>query len=139
MKKVVLCGSMSDLELYHRIRKKYGEAYLITPTEDHLKRINETVRNVDAPIPNKERLALILEHFSYIREAEEVWILNEKFTDCWREYVGIGTALDIGYALALDKRIKWLHRPTDPNLIAIFEGCPSKAVRKGSNRVETES
>jgi len=130
-KKIVLCGSMKNLELFRKTKKKYPE-YEFFPTEEHLSKINDTVRNIDAPIPNEKRLRLILEHLSYIREADEVWILNEK----WREarylveYVGVGTALDIGYALALDKQIKWLHRPSDPNLIAIFEGCPSKEVRK---------
>jgi len=127
-KKVVLCGSMEDMSKFREIKAKFPQ-YRFFPTEKHLKQITNTVRKVDAPAPNQKRLALILEHLTYLKEADEVWILNEKWIlphtgqedGCWREYVGVGTALDIGCALALDKPIKWLHRPTDPNLISIFE------------------
>lgn len=138
-KKIVLCGSMQDLSKFREIKKKFPE-YTFFPTEEHLEKITETVRLVDAPIPNQERLALILEHLTYLREADEVWVLNEKWISkegetggCWREYVGIGTALDIGYALAMNKKIKWFNRPTDPNLIALFEDRKTKILTVKEN------
>lgn len=136
-RKIVLCGSMQDLSKFREIKaeilRKHPD-YLIFPTEAYLNRITERDRTVDSPIPNMKRLALMLEAFSFIREADEIWVLNEK----WRGYVWIGTTLDIGYALALNKRIKWLRRPRDPSLIAIFEGCPSKEVKESSNLVDVD-
>jgi nucleoside 2-deoxyribosyltransferase len=56
-------------------------------------------------------------YFDHIDDAEVVVILNEKGG---REYYGIGTTIELGYALARNKRIAFTRHATNPNILSLM-------------------
>jgi len=57
--------------------------------------------------------------FDQIRDADIVIIYNEKGKKIG--YVGLNTAVDLGYAIALGKTIIFLYEPVDPGIRGLIE------------------
>jgi nucleoside 2-deoxyribosyltransferase len=55
-------------------------------------------------------------YFSHIDSADLVVVLNEKDGE---EHYGVGTTIEIGYALARGKRIRFTRHPTNQNILSL--------------------
>lgn len=120
-----MCGSYGDLQSFHRIlkqlRQEYGQENVF-PNDEHLKRSSPCIEahhrhgsETSETIALRSKLMKI--YFDHIDDAEVVVILNEKGG---REYYGIGTTIELGYALARNKRIAFTRHATNPNILSLM-------------------
>ena len=123
--RVVLCGSYGDLQSFRRILKQlvreYGQENVF-PNDEHLKRSSPCIEaHHRHAIETSETIALRSElmktYFDHIDNAEVVVIMNEKKGT---EYYGIGTTIELGYALARNKRIAFTRRPSNSNILSLM-------------------
>jgi len=56
-------------------------------------------------------------YFDQIDGADLVVIVNEKKG---KEYYGIGTTIELGYAFAKGKRIRFTRRPMESNIVSLL-------------------
>jgi len=122
---VVLCGTYGDLQSFRRIlkqlRQDYGQGNVF-PNDEHLKRSSPCIRahhgrERETPETIALRSELMKAYFDHIDHAELVVIVNEKKG---REYYGIGTMIELGYALAAHKRIAFTRRPRNSNIRSLM-------------------
>jgi nucleoside 2-deoxyribosyltransferase len=130
--KVVVCGSYGDIgsftRLLKRIQKNYGSENVF-PDEDHLEKAKPSIFAHHITIKESEetidvRSKLMLAYFDRIDKADLVIIMNEK---SGREYYGVGTMMELGYALAKSKKICLTKQPTNPNILSLLKMCPNKS------------
>jgi len=123
--KVVICGSYGDMErflgLLELLRKEHGEQNVF-PTAEHLERSkpcieahHEDNRETDETIAIRSEL--MRTYFDQIDAADLVVIMNEKKG---QEYYGVGTTIELGYALAKGRRICFTRAPTNPNIKSLI-------------------
>lgn len=118
--KAVIIGSFGDLKtIYSAIRAVIRAGHEVTqPTVEH---INASIACAEADSGGggdteetiKLRARLMKEYWEFIKECEIVYVANLKFGE---EYIGIGTAIDVGYAHALGKKIVFFKEPTNSNM-----------------------
>ncbi len=122
-KKIVICGSFSDTNSFLiEVRRLRSLGYDVFPDENHLK---ESQPCIDAHHRGKGdtsetlqlRKKLMQRYFDKIRDCDEIYVFNVKND---YEHIGIGTSLEIGYALALGKTIRFHKIPTDANIKSYF-------------------
>jgi len=122
---VVVCGSYGDmkrfLEVLEQCRQKYGEPNVF-PNEEHLKRSEPCIEahhgykhETGETIAMRSELMKI--YFDQIDHADLVVIMNEKKG---KEYYGIGTTVELGYAFAKSKRICFTRKPMNPNILSLL-------------------
>lgn len=118
--KVVVVGSFGDMtsiiEACQKIKEEGHE--IIAPTLGHLMASSVTARadsggKGDTKETIKERAELMNEYFKRIGECDLVYVCNWKLG---QEHVGVGTAIDIGYAVAKGKKIRFFVEPENSNL-----------------------
>jgi len=130
--RVVLCGSYGDLPTFRRILKQLKQEYgreNVFPNDDHLKRSIPCIRahhrhGSETTETIALRSYLMKKYFDHIADAEMVVIMNEKGG---REYYGIGTTIELGYALARNKRIAFTRSPTNPNILSLMS-CNKRSI-----------
>lgn len=118
MKKAVIVGSFTNPEEILTVRdvlRKYG--YNVYPNENHFKQLSELVHNSNSKEHAIKRLQLMKKFLQKLQEAELVYVFNKKNG---KEHIGIGASFDIGFALALNKKILFHYLPTDPNMYSIY-------------------
>ena len=122
--KVVLCGSYGNLNRFLGALRQLKETYSsdnVFPTKDHLK---ESKSCIEAHHGGKgetaetltRRSELMMEYFRRIDDADLVVILNEKEG---KEYYGVGTMIELGYAVAKKKKIVFVRKPSDSNILSL--------------------
>lgn len=123
--KVVVCGSYGDmkrfLEVLEQCKQQYGEPNVF-PNSEHLKRSKPCIEahhgrksETDETIATRSELMRI--YFDQIDGADLVVIVNEKKG---KEYYGIGTTIELGYAFAKGKRIRFTRRPMESNIVSLL-------------------
>jgi nucleoside 2-deoxyribosyltransferase len=124
--KVVICGSFGDfdgfLKVLNHARQTYGLKNVF-PDDEHLQKAMPSI--VAHHVTNKEneetiddRSKLMLAYFDKIDKADLVIIINEKYDS---EYYGVGTTIELGYALAKSKKICLTKMPTNPNILSLLK------------------
>jgi nucleoside 2-deoxyribosyltransferase len=118
--KAVIVGSFGDLKtIYSAIRAVIRAGHeVIQPTVEH---INASIACAEADSGGKGdteetvklRARLMKEYFEFIKECDVIYVANIKQG---KTYVGIGTAIDVGYAYALGKKIVFLRNPANSNM-----------------------
>lgn len=123
--KVVVCGSYGDfdgfLQVLRHFQEKHGKQNVF-PDERHLRQSipcikahhisgNETKETITV------RSKLMKVYFNHIDRADLVVIRNQKNE---KEYYGIGTTVELGYAVAKGKKILFTQKPTDPNILSLM-------------------
>jgi len=123
--KVVVCGSYGDMDgfLYvlRTIRNEFG-ARNVFPSDEHIKKSQICIEAHHKGLTENElirstRSQLVGEYLTQISQADLVVIRNEKYG---KEYYGIGTTIELGYALAKKKKIRFIRKPTNPNIVSIL-------------------
>jgi len=118
MKKAVIVGSFSNPSAILAVRdvlRKHGyDAY---PDEEHFKQLDELVKNSNSKEYAVKRLQLMQKFLKKLQEADLVYVFNQKDG---KEYIGVGASFDIGYSLALNKKIVFHQPPSDPNMYSIY-------------------
>jgi nucleoside 2-deoxyribosyltransferase len=124
--KVVVCGSYGDLDGFLKVldafQQKYGTSNVF-PDKEHLEKSmpcilahhildKETIETTFA------RSGLMQSYFDHIDSADLVIIVNEK---SGQEHYGVGTTIELGYALARGKRIRFTRQPTNSNVLSLLE------------------
>lgn len=120
-----MCGSYGDLQSFRQTLKQLREEYgqdNVFPDDEHLKRSTLCIEaHHGHGSETSETIALRSElmkmYFDRIDDADMVVIMNEKGA---REYYGIGTTIELGYALARNKRIAFTRRPTNSNILSLM-------------------
>lgn len=121
--KVVVSGSFGDLRsIRYVINMLESRGYeVIFPTEKHF---IDSKPCIEAHHEDKgetsDTIALRAKYmklyFDKIRECDILWVANMKHG---KEHLGIGTAMEIGFAYALGKRIYFVEEPTDANVLSM--------------------
>lgn len=123
--KIVVCGTYGDMKHFNEVLKhfrgKYGEQNVF-PDADHLERSRPCIEahhegKCETAETVKIRSELMKMYFSQIDKADLIVIVNEKKG---REYYGVGTTIELGYAFAKDKRIHFTMKPTNPNILSLL-------------------
>jgi nucleoside 2-deoxyribosyltransferase len=124
--KVVVCGSYGDLDNFTKVlanlKRKYGESNVF-PDNDHMEEslpciYAHHVIKRDTAKTTLARSRLMESYFSHIDSADLVIVLNEKDG---KEHYGVGTTIEIGYALARGKRIRFIRHPTNSNIQSLLK------------------
>ena len=113
--KVVIIGSFSDhqaiLAEIERLSKIYD---VIMPSKEWFERINKLMGTCSGKLEDERVLALKRIHmdvyFNAIKQANLIHVYNVKNG---KEYYGINTLLEIGYALACGKLLSSKIKPTE--------------------------
>ena len=124
--KVVVCGSYGDLDgflkVLHNFQKEFGMSN-VYPDNDHLEKSMPCIfahhvagKETDETLAT--RSDLMKSYFSKIDTADLVIILNEKNG---QEHYGAGTMIELGYAFAKGKRIRFMRQPTDSNILSLLK------------------
>lgn len=122
--KVVICGSFGDmgsfLEILDHFKQMYGEQNVF-PDEEHLERSKSCIEaHHDHKGETDETLAkrsiLMRSYFDHIEKADLVVIVNEKRG---QEYYGVGTTVELGYAVAKGKPVCFTRDPTNANALSL--------------------
>lgn len=124
--KVVVCGSYGDLDgflhVLNQVQKSYGLTYVF-PDKEHLEKSKSCIfahhiskDETDETVATRSKL--MEAYFNNIDNADLVVIINEKMG---QEYYGIGTTMEMGYALAKGKRICFTKQPTNPNILSLLK------------------
>jgi hypothetical protein len=127
--KVVVCGSYGDfegfLQVLHFFQEKYGSTNVF-PDKEHLEKSRPCIfahhvlkNDTDETVTTRSKL--MQAYFDKIEVADIVVIINEK-SDC--EYYGVGTTMELGYALAKGKRIVFTRQPTNSNILSLLKMYP---------------
>jgi nucleoside 2-deoxyribosyltransferase len=118
--KVVIASSFEENnkpKVVEIIRMLKNEGHdVIFPTEEYLESFDECGRvSLDENNTTKraEREKTYLEH---VKECGMLYVYNMKNG---KEYIGRSTAMEIGYALALNKRIIFHTKPNDPIFLSL--------------------
>jgi nucleoside 2-deoxyribosyltransferase len=123
--KVVVCGTYADLtrfkEVLRRAKSKFGKDNVF-PDEKHLIRSMPCIEahhegKVETPEIRRLRSELMKAYFSQIDVADLVLVMNEKRG---KEYYGVGTTLELGYAIAKNKRVQFTMKPTNANIMSLL-------------------
>jgi nucleoside 2-deoxyribosyltransferase len=117
MTKVLLIGSLSPAGLKNfRATKKLLElkGYTVYPTEEVLGKVTEDIRNSIKAEYERKRFEFVRMFYTWMKEADVVLVCNDEVS------IGIGTAVDIGVALALGKKLEFQRLPLDPTLYTIY-------------------
>lgn len=123
--KVVVCGSYGDiegfLEVWKHFQRRFGSRNVF-PDREHLKESEPCIMTHHRSGNETEatiavRAKLMKSYFNHIDGADLVVIRNEKNGE---EYYGTGTTVELGYALAKDKKIRFTKRPTDSNILSLL-------------------
>lgn len=123
--KIAVCGTYGDMrrfnEVLKHLRGKYGEQNVF-PNVDHLERSRPCIEahhegKGETTETVKIRSELMKAYFNQIDKADLIVIVNEKKG---REYYGVGTTIELGYAFAKDKRIYFTMKPTNPNILSLL-------------------
>jgi len=125
--KVVVCGTYGDLKRFNDVLKHFRERYgsqNVFPNRRHLDQSRPCIEahhegKGETTETLKARSELMRAYFSEIDNADIVVIVNEKKG---REYYGVGTTIELGYAFARDKRIQFTMKPTNPNVVSLLLG-----------------
>jgi nucleoside 2-deoxyribosyltransferase len=124
--KIVLCGSYGDLDNFLKVlanlQQKYG-ASNVFPDSDHIEKsmpciFAHHVIERDTAKTTIARSRLMESYFRHIDSADLVVLLNEKDGE---EYYGVGTTIELGYAIAKGKRIRFTRQPTDSNILSLLK------------------
>jgi nucleoside 2-deoxyribosyltransferase len=130
--RVVLCGSYGDmnrfLEILGTLRKDYGEQNVF-PSTEHLEKSRPCIEahhegKGETPETIAIRSKLMKSYFTHIDLADLVVVMNEKNGE---EHYGIGTSIELGYAFAKGKVVRFTREPTNANiqsLVAIAKTRP---------------
>ena len=118
--KAIIIGSFGDLKTIYSAIGAVSRAghKVIGPTLEH---INRSIACAEADSGGKGdtaetiklRAVLMEEYFELIKECDVVYVANIKYG---KVYIGIGTAIDVGYAHAFGKKIVFLKNPTNSNM-----------------------
>jgi nucleoside 2-deoxyribosyltransferase len=122
--KVVICGSYGDIEGFLKVlehfQKEYGEVNVF-PNIEHLRQSEPCIEahhgsknETEETITTRSKLMKI--YFDHIEHADLVIIRNEKNGE---EYYGVGTTIELGYALAKGKKIRFTRKPADSNILSL--------------------
>jgi len=122
---IVICGSYGDIDGFLQVlghfQAKHGRENVF-PNEAHLRQSEPCIRAHHLSYNETEetiaiRSKLMKAYFHHIDHADLVVIRNEKNE---KEYYGIGTTVELGYAVAKDKEILFTRKPTDPNILSLM-------------------
>lgn len=125
--RVVVCGSYGDMrtftEALNSCKLRHG-AQNVFPDEKHLQRSSPCieahhVRKEETESTIEARSRLMKVYFEQIDHADLVVIVNEKNG---KEYYGVGTTLELGYAFAKGKMLHFKRKPTNPNILSLING-----------------
>jgi len=121
--KVVVSGSFSDPERLWRFITDLRNHKLdvIYPTMEHLGASRETIAaqhggKGETDRTTKLRAKLMKKYFAKIHECDILFVFNCKKDE---EHVGLGAAMEIGYAYALGKQIRFAYTPRDGNVLSM--------------------
>jgi nucleoside 2-deoxyribosyltransferase len=125
--KVVVCGSYGDMKTFVEtlinFRLEHGNQNVF-PNERHLQRSSPCIEahhgkkgETEATIETRSKL--MKSYFERIDHADLVVIVNEKNG---AEYYGVGTTVELGYAFAKGKTIRFTRKPTNPNILSLVNG-----------------
>ena len=109
------------MELIQSVITEYKKIYgneNVFPTQQHLDESQVCIRaHHEGKGETYEtlhlRAQLMLRYFKKIAEADTIVFVNEKYG---KEYYGVGTLIELGYAFAHGKRILFYHTPTNANI-----------------------
>jgi len=109
------------LEVLDRFKQKYGEQNVF-PDNRHMELSKPCIEahhgsSVETQETIARRSELMKNYFAQIDDADLVVIINEKNGE---EYYGIGTAIELGYSLAKDKKILFVRQPTNSNIVSLI-------------------
>jgi nucleoside 2-deoxyribosyltransferase len=104
-----------------QLRQEYGQENVF-PNDKHLKRSSSRIKahhkhGSETSETIALRSKLMKMYFGHIDDAEVVVIMNEKRG---REYYRIGTTIELGYALARNKRVAFTRHPTNSNILSLM-------------------
>jgi len=120
--KIVIAGSFAEADKILRLREVLMiQKHDVFPTPEHVeesripieahhKGKGETINSLSI------RANLMRRYFQKIKECDILFVMNEKNG---KEYIGLGTAFEIGYAYALNKKVVFYHKPTDGNTLSM--------------------
>lgn len=123
---IVVCGSYGDLEGFMKVldalQQKYG-ASSVFPDKEHMEKsmpciFAHHVSDKETMETTLARSSLMQSYFDHIDSADLVVIINEKNG---QEHYGVGTTIELGYALAKGKRICFTRQPTNSNVLSLLE------------------
>ena len=131
---VVICGSFKNHEDIRRLAvflKRVicfnGADLDVYPTQKHIDdsmpliKIHHHNEGQESKETYELRSRMMDLYFRAIKESDIVLIYNIKDGD---EHIGSGALMELGYAHALRKEIWFLVKPTDDNVLSMFEGEP---------------
>lgn len=98
--KVVICSSIVNEEAVERLADTFASYY---PGSTIIIPFSVPYHRTHNPL---EKSVNRKYYFDNIKEADEVIVFTDK-------HIGVGTALEIGYALALSKKLCFSHKPPD--------------------------
>jgi nucleoside 2-deoxyribosyltransferase len=119
--RIVLCGSYGDMnrfsEILGSLREDYGEQNVF-PNAEHLQRSRSCIEaHHEGKGETSETIAtrseLMKSYFNHIDLADLVVVMNEKNGE---EHYGIGTTIELGYAFAKGKTVRFTREPTNANI-----------------------
>jgi nucleoside 2-deoxyribosyltransferase len=122
--KVVVCGSFGDMEYFLEVLQQFKQIYgeqNVFPNSEHFEASKSCI---EAHHGNKgetnetiaRRSSLMKNYFDNIEMADLVVIVNEKRG---QEYYGVGTTVELGYAIAKGKSILFTKQPTNANAVSL--------------------
>jgi len=123
--KIVICGSYGDLDRFRDVLEQYKYRYgkqNVFPTRRHLRRSEVCIEaHHGGKGETEETLALRSElmktYFKKIDQADLIVVVNEKMG---KEYYGVGTMIELGYAYAKGKKIRFTTGPMDSNALSLI-------------------
>ena len=124
--KIVVCGSFGDIDSFlgyvaHLVRQGH-EVY---PSVIHIEQSKQIIMSQhiekrdsysELGTVSELRATMMKKYFKKIRECDVVHIYNRKFG---KEHIGLGAAMEIGYAYALGKKVEFVIKPSDGNVASM--------------------
>lgn len=124
---IVVCGSFGDLDHFLKVLEAYRQRFgrqNVFPDDEHMECSRPCIdahhrdrKETEDTIEMRSKLMRV--YFFEIDNADLVVIMNEKNG---KEYYGVGTTMELGYALAKGKRIAFTRTPTNPNILSLING-----------------
>ncbi len=132
---IVICGSFKNHDEIRRfavfLKRIVGLNNVdldVYPTREHIEnsmpliKIHHHGEGQETQETYDLRHRLMMLYFKAIKESDVVVIYNLKDG---LEHIGSGALMELGYAHALEKDIWFLVKPSDDNVLSMFEGHPN--------------
>lgn len=120
--KIVIAGSFAEADKILKLREQFmALGHEVFPTPEHIEASRKPIEaHHKGKGETEETLAIRAElmntYFRKIEDCDVLYVMNEK---AGKEHFGIGAALEVGFAYALDRKIMFGRTPTDGNALSM--------------------